>query len=575
MGEISKDLDKIERDKIRLEVEERLAIQKAIESNDPDDIIKATVRWNDIEQKDKVDVKSMIFDPMLYSSGTDWKYKPQAMSFSMLRRMAKTPIVAAIIGTRVEQVAAYCRPRSDKFGVGFEIRKKAFYKEIDDTELTEQDNTQIQKLTEFILNCGSQNNSWGGDDFVSFIRKITQDSLVLDQMCFEIVRNYKGEPIEFIATDGATYRLAENYQKNKMATWNAGMRQYDDFELRTELINGYAPAYVQVFKDRPITDFYPWELCLGMRNTSTDIYRNGYGRSELEDLVEIVTWMLYGDSYNGKFFSQGSAPKGLLKVAGNVNSGRLQEFKQQWGAMMAGVGNAHKTPVIESDKMEWIDMQKSNRDMEFQKWQEYLVKITCAVYKISPDEIGFSVGGGTARVAVDTGKSMAEKLAFSKDKGLRPLLKFIESKINKYIINPLDQSYEFKFMGMDSEDEKTQVDLDIRKGSAFMGYKELRKKYGLPEELDKDDFIMSPTFLQYQQIQMMGGGESNDAIDEEFGEDEQSRQFEEMREMASMAADEQEAQRDSNEMERSIDYNPLIEDFNEFLKADNNDYNNN
>lgn len=306
-----------------------------------------------------------------------------------------------------------------------------------------------------------------------------------------------------------------------------------------------------------------------MRNTSTNIYRNGYGRSELEDLVEVVTWMLYGDSYNGKFFSQGSAPKGLLKVSGNVNSGRLQEFKQQWGAMMAGVGNAHKTPVIESDKMEWIDMQKSNRDMEFQKWQEYLIKIACSVYKISPDEIGFTVGSGTARVSVDTGKSIAEKLAFSKDKGLRPLLKFIEAKINKYIINPLDQNYEFKFMGMDSEDEKTQVDLDIRKGSSFMGYKELRKKYGLPQELDKDDFIMSPTFLQYQQIKMMGDPESNAAVDDEYGEDEETQKFREMREMASMAADENEAQRDSDMMERSDDYNPLINDFNEFLKADN------
>lgn len=45
----------------------------------------------------------------------------------------------------------------------------------------------------------------------------------------------------------------------------------------------------------PVSDeyvvFYPWELGYGVRNKTTNVLRNGYGCSELETLIEIVTWI--------------------------------------------------------------------------------------------------------------------------------------------------------------------------------------------------------------------------------------------------------------------------------------------
>ena len=60
--------------------------------------------------------------------------------------------------------------------------------------------------------------------------------------------------------------------------------------------------------------FFPWELTFGIRNKSSDIFTNGYGVSELEDMVQIVTWLLFGMQYNSNFFSQGSNTKGLKKL---------------------------------------------------------------------------------------------------------------------------------------------------------------------------------------------------------------------------------------------------------------------
>jgi len=548
MSELAKNIDQIKADKEKLDVEERLAIQKAMQSSDPEAIIKANVRWKDLEDREDSGSKSMIFDPYQFASSTEYKYKPYSISYETLRRMSQTPIIRAIVNTRIEQIAAFSEPQAGRHGVGFVVRKKNRYGANIKEEMTDDVKNRTEWLTDFLLNCGTISNAWHGDSFDTFLRKITRDSLELDQMTFEVVRNRKGQPVEFLATDGATYRIADSY---------------DDEHYKgeaKEMVNGYYPSYVQIHEERLLTEFYPWELCFGIRNYQTNIQANGYGRAELEDLVQVVTWMLYGDNYNGKFFSQGSAPKGILKIAGNVNSGRLAEFRQQWQAMMSGVGNAHKTPVIESDKMEFIDMQKSNRDMEFQKWQEYLIQVACAIYKISPDEVGFDVAGSAGRAMIDNSSNEA-KLQFSKDKGLLPLLKFIERKINKYLINPIDPEYEFRFEGLDVDTEKDELELDIKRGSAFMGWKELRKKHDLPEDLEEGDDILNPTYLQLKSMAAMGGEESNEAMDDEYGIPEQ-----EMAWGAQEEGEDIEQAGVANTLENKAKAsNPLMDSLNDFL----------
>ena len=424
--------------------------------------------------------------------------------------MGRTPIINSIITTRVEQVAAFSEPCYDSKGIGFIIRKKVGYSEDSEKKISKEDKQKIEYITNFILNCGSSDNNWHGDSFDAFLRKITRDSLELDQMTFEIVRNRKGIPQEYIATDGATFRLAENLDSDK----------YKNAEKIA--INGYFPKYVQIFNNQPIAEFYPWELCFAIRNQYSDVRLNGYGISELENIVQVVTWSLYSDAYNGKFFSQGSAPKGIIKITGAVNEDKLAEFRQQWQAMVAGVQNAWRTPVMEADKMEWIDLQRNNRDMEFTKWQEYLIKLSCATYKIDPSEIGFPMNGSSDTKPMFEGNNEA-RLKYSKDKGLRPLLKLIETKINKYIVNPLDTNFEFKFIGLDPESEAEALDMDIKKLSNFMSISEIRKKYNLPD-LKEDELILNPYYFQYmmakQQEAEQGNPESNEAMAEEYPEDE-------------------------------------------------------
>lgn len=524
---MSNDLENYALQMRKLELQRQTTLNNWLSSNDPELLLKAHMYLEDVDKRQSSGIKTIIFDPNKGAQSDGYLHKNTALSFSTLRMMSRTPIISSIIKTRVEQVSEFTTPQADRFQPGFIIRKKKT-SYFSDEEVEENDKDlqkRIDTMVEFILNCGDNSNRWHGDTFDSLTRKIIPDSLALDQGIFEVVRNRRGVPTELLAVDGATMRIAESYDDDEVS------------KLNTKSINGYFPSYVQLIDGSVVNEYYPWELCFGIRNPSTSIYNAGYGNSELEELINVVTWMLNSDDYNGKFFSQGAAPKGIMKISGNVNPARLNEFRQSWQATTATVANAHKVPVIESDSWEWIDLQKNNRDMEFSQWQEYLIKVSCAMYKIDPREV-FDLQH--TNVGSLGGSDKEESIKYSRDKGLKPLLRAYQGWLNKFVVHPKDPELELVFVGLDSDSEERELDLDIKRGKAFMGLKEIRAKHGMGE-LDKDDIILSSEYLQYHQSKMEGSIDSNQYIDETY-------------------------ERELDYTEKSEDNNPFVEELNNFVK---------
>ncbi len=323
----------------KLQIVKSLAINDALHSTDVDSIYKAQQYLKQIEKKDEnVKPQSLLFDPQQF--GADgYKTKSFKLSYEMLRAMGNIPIIKAIIETRKEQVCSFMEPQKDKYSQGFVIRPKNAKKTDSGIKLSKEQESRVAELTEFVMNCGDNSNAWHGDNINSFTRKFIHDSLTLDQGVWENVRNRAGELCEFIAVDGATFRIADTHN-DEYTGGNTNLKKGEK--------NGYLPYYVQVHQGRIIAEFYPWELCFGIRNPSSNIMVNGYGKSELEDLIETVTAMLNADMYNANYFKVGSNPKGILRVNGNVNQGRIEEFKNQWQATMAGTRNC-----IHPDTLIW------------------------------------------------------------------------------------------------------------------------------------------------------------------------------------------------------------------------------
>ena len=328
--------------KSALEVEEIKILDRALASENPMVVAKA-IREVDKKTGDKATSssqgrKSYFLDPNDFNdTGRGYKDPPMYMSYGTLLKMSRVPLVSAILKTRKNQIASFARPQEDRFSQGFVVKKKGF--EGYSHEMKKEDRKEADRITEFLMRCG-ENESWSRDDFETFLRKATDDTLIFDQLNFESVRSRKGKLHEFIAVDAATIRIAdsynnEEYEKNKK-----------DISERFKKINGYYPSYVQIHDGDAVADFYPWEMCFGVRNPSTRIYSYNYGRSELEDLHTVITGLLNADKYNSNFFRVGAAPKGLLRIKGGTNNTRISEFRRQWRAMVSGVENCITGDVV-------------------------------------------------------------------------------------------------------------------------------------------------------------------------------------------------------------------------------------
>lgn len=472
-------------------------LQAALNSNDAGEIMKANLYLGEINRQ-PTRIQSVFFDPNdISGNGRGFKDSKGVLSFSVLRRMGDIHIVKSIVSTRVEQIMNFMDFSEDEQKEGYTIRKKKSLFSTGGEKLTNEDKKKIAKIVEF-LERGGWTDKWDNvDSLQEFVSKIMSDSLTLDQLAFEMVRNRMWELQKFRAVDASLIRFLDSVDP----------RQREGFEQYR--FKGHLPRYCMVWDEmilhNPITKepilYYPWELGFGIRNKTSDVRRNGYGVSELETLVNIITWILWGFSYNANFFSQGSQPKGFINIKNpNISNSTLQEFRQAWTQTMAGVGNSHRTPVINGIDLEWVDLQKlSNRDMEFNEWIKFLIIMTCSVYRIDPSELGFNFKESQQIFGQD---GQRERLKHSREKGLKPLLIFLQGIITKYIVSELDENYEFAFTGTEVEDEEAQVKLDSEKlSSGMVAMQDIFKKYNGRDFDPEKDIILNQVYQGMKQAE--------------------------------------------------------------------------
>lgn len=499
-------------------------LQASLNSNDPNELMKANLYLGELNPNSGK-ITSVFFDPNdLSGNGKGFKDSRGILSFETLRKMGDLWIIRAIVNTRIEQIQNFLHFSEDEQKEGFTIRrKKGLFKDRDEEELSEEDKKKIENIVKF-LERGGWTEKWDNiDDLQTFVRKITFDSLTLDQLAFEIVRNRNWELNKFRAVDASMIRFLDSVDPRQRES-------LEDYRYR-----GYLPRYCMVWDElilkNPITKepilYYPWELGFGIRNKSSNIRRNGYGTSELETLVEIITWILWGMQYNGNFFSQGSQPKGFINVKNaNISNSTLNEFRQAWSQTMKGVQNSHRVPVINGIDLEWIDLQKNNRDMEFNEWLKFLIIISCAVYRMDPTELGFQFKDQAQIFGQDGQK---QRLQHSREKGLKPLLIFLQNIITEYLVSELNEDFEFVFTGIEVEDEEAQVKLDKDKlEMGMVAMQDIFKKYSGREFDPENDIILNQVYqtaqAMKQQQEMYGAsvpGESEEEgvpMDEEMEE---------------------------------------------------------
>jgi len=429
------------------------------------------------DQKATDDPKTLFWDPFSIVEQLGYKDRPSALTYGTLKAMCwKMPIVQAIIKTRIEQMAAFCSPAQSRYDLGFKIRARESEK-----APTKAETDWAKQMSTLIMRTGVTDNPRGRNSFEAFVKKIMWDSLVYDQYAFEIVPNRKGQPAEWYAVDASTIRLADSAST------------YLDEDLDK------AVRYVQIYDGMVIAEYNQEELCFGVRNPRTDIRLFGYGTSEMEMLLVVITAMLFGWEYNVNMFRQGTAQKGLLNFKGAIPEKSLRQFRRHWYSMLSGVENAWRTPITNAEEIQWINMQNSARDMEYAAWYDFLIKIACAMFTMDPAEVNFKYGNVGQKTGLHE-SSNKEKVTESKERGLRPLLRHVEQAINHFIIWPINEDFEFKFFGLDAGTKTETADLNTKLVKSTRTVDELRAEDDLPPLPDgKGEVILDPTWLQYAQ----------------------------------------------------------------------------
>jgi len=402
-----------------------------------------------------------------FSMNPDYKEAPSISGthnlLNTLKEWSRRNIILnAIINTRVNQVSMFCTPaRYNEKGVGYEVRLKDPLEE----EST-HDKATIKRIESFLAHTGTDTDNFTRDNFTSFVKKLVRDRLTYDKINFELIYDKQGKLHHFKARDASTIYVAVD-SKGKEPKGKDAIR------------------YVQIIDKQKVAEFKATEMAWEVHNPRTDITVGRYGYPELEIALNHLQYHENTEQFNARFFAQGGTTRGLLHIkTGQEQSNQaLQSFRREWTSMFSGLNGAWKIPVITAEDVKFVNMTQSSKDMEFEKWLNYLINVISSIFSIDPSEINFPNRGGATGNSGNTLNegSSSEKYRNSKDKGLEPLLKFIEDAINKYIVSQFGDKYVFNFIGGDSKTELEIINILEAKAKIGLTINDVRAELGYPE----------------------------------------------------------------------------------------------
>ncbi|MGR9108717.1 MAG: hypothetical protein ACU843_17500, partial [Gammaproteobacteria bacterium] len=279
-------------------------------------------------KRKKEGMKSVYLDDFSISIQGDYWDRPSVLGFDSLRAMVEqTPILSAVVLTRVRQVKRFCRiAEANQDAPGFEIRH------VDRKHsLTKSEQENINLLNRFIMNSGWEfkardRKALRRDSFPQLMSKLTMDSLVLDSVGIETEWK-RDKSLGFsglYAVDGATIRLCteQGYEGN-------------DEIFALQVVNGIVR-----------TAYTYQDLIYEPRTPQANVRACGYGISETELLIKVVTGFLNALSLNNKGFDSNSIPRGILHLCGNYSTKDLEGLKRYWNSMVRGVSNSWSVPIM-------------------------------------------------------------------------------------------------------------------------------------------------------------------------------------------------------------------------------------
>lgn len=351
------------------------------------------------------------------------------------------------------------------------------------------------------------------ETFRTLLDKMVEDLLTLDSVSIEKTRFPDGALAELYFVDSATIRPVYDEYGNQdilipLATQDAEKKGDPTEELPTSYVQVLdnsqygGPESGQIVAAWPKKDFIHFHM-----NPQGAMESFGYGLSPIEGILSVVSNILNADNYNSTYFEEGAFPPVIMQLIGQVNQRDLEAYREYLVAELSG--NFHRPAIMATEKAESLQIHNlkdfNNRDMQFMEYQNWLAKLCCAMFGMSPGDIGITDTQGNKNVA-------EQQAELSEQKGYSSILHLFKEVFNQEIIWK-DFGYddlEFDWVATDQmtdQEASTMYDRDLKNGSRTLN--EVRAKRG---EAPYPDWADEPMLLT---------GEGYKYIDPEKAQEEQ------------------------------------------------------
>jgi hypothetical protein len=417
--------------------------------------------------------KAIIDDPYFENMTSQLmvKHKMSRLSNRMLKEVSvRDWLVSSILQCRVDTLLRFSRPEHRRFEMGFRVIKKDRNAEYSKDELAE-----VAAIEDFIYHCGRKEGTPPDERvlFGEFLKLITRDALTFGHVAIEKVKTRAGglhrfRPLPAESVYLINKRLSKNQvkQEQKTAQQTFGKPLSDNDPKKDQQVNeadlDYY-KYVQMsYQNQPLAHFGDEDMIFKNFNPQNFADSNGYCYSPLELAIINITNHLNVENYNANFFTHGYAARGVLHLKGTVTQSQLMNFRRQFYNSISGQQHAWRTPIVAGlDEVQWVPMSGSAKEMEYINFNNHLMRVICSMFQIDPVELGLEY------LASANGRSPMQqanneyKIEYSRERGLYPILMFIEDLINSDLLPSLDkglaEKYKFVFTGYTDETPQTEI----------------------------------------------------------------------------------------------------------------------
>jgi len=334
-------------------------------------------------------------------------------------------------------------------------------KENEEEELSNDDEIRI-KLQEFFK------RPYGFDSSMRiFLENIIEDYLVMGSVSIEKVRTRGGSVFNLMPVDVSTIKVRIND-------------------------NGRIPnppeiAYEQWVMGFKVAELTKDDLIFRVKNARPNTI---FGLSPLESLIIQVQSALAGSLYNYKFFTDSNLVEGFVEVPEDWNKDQIQEFQAYFDSMISGDPRFQRRLKMMPGGMKYTPTKKPE-EMQFERFELWLLQQTCAVFGVTPQTLGFTnqINKATAEVQYEV----------TQDRVGKGLQQFIEELFTDIIQNSMGyKDYRFSFVKVMETDELEEAQIeDIKIKNGTLSVDEIRRANGL-EEIGLGHFIMTgqgPQFI--------------------------------------------------------------------------------